>query len=601
MRVLHPHRAALDAQDAPRGVAELEDVAGQALDGEVLVERAETGPVGLQHHVVVGVVGDGAAGGHRGEAGAAPGAQLAVDHVAVQVGGAAAPPGRESAREHREKLPPPVAIEVPVRPGAANRREQGVLAPVLRRHHGDRLLRQHVEGSDRHVQRIELTAPNRVQDRCALDQLVAGEREQPALRGAVHRVAGAAGALQEGRDGARGAELADEIDVADVDPELERRGGHQRLEVAGLQALLGREPALAREAAVVRGDVLLAERLGQRPGDALRHAARVDEHERGAVRLDEGAEPPVDLGPDLAGHHRLERRLGQLKREVALPGMTGVDDGAFARLAVVAPGEEVGDGLDGALGRRQPDAGDGPAGERVQAFEREREVGAPLVARDGVDLVDDRGADAREHGPPAFAREQDVERLRRRHQDVRRLPAHGLASRARGVAGAHHGPDTGTGLTCLVQRAVDAFERHLQVLVHVVAEGLERRDVEDPGRVGERGPAAVTDQGVDGGEKSGQGLAGARGRGDERMAAPGHRLPCLLLARGRCPEVRGEPGRDGGVESIQGHAGVMVEGALPAARSGIAREPDVFTPWLSIRADFTSMSQRKCRHVDVEG
>ena len=38
LRVLHPDRAPLDAQDAPRGVAELEDVAGQALDREVLVE-----------------------------------------------------------------------------------------------------------------------------------------------------------------------------------------------------------------------------------------------------------------------------------------------------------------------------------------------------------------------------------------------------------------------------------------------------------------------------------------------------------------------------------------------------------------------------------
>ncbi len=41
LRVLDPHRAALDAQDALRRVAELEDVAGQALDREVLVDRAD--------------------------------------------------------------------------------------------------------------------------------------------------------------------------------------------------------------------------------------------------------------------------------------------------------------------------------------------------------------------------------------------------------------------------------------------------------------------------------------------------------------------------------------------------------------------------------
>jgi len=37
MGVLHPHRVRLDPQDAPGGVAELEDVAGQGLDGEVLI------------------------------------------------------------------------------------------------------------------------------------------------------------------------------------------------------------------------------------------------------------------------------------------------------------------------------------------------------------------------------------------------------------------------------------------------------------------------------------------------------------------------------------------------------------------------------------
>ena len=86
-------------------------------------------------------------------------------------------------------------------------------------------------------------------------------------------MAGAADALQERGDRARRAELADQVDVADVDAELERRGGDQRLQLAALQALLGVEPLLARQAAVVRGDVLLAEPLGQVARRALGHAA----------------------------------------------------------------------------------------------------------------------------------------------------------------------------------------------------------------------------------------------------------------------------------------------------------------------------------------
>ena len=66
----------------------------------------------------------------------------------------------------------------------------------------------------------------------------------------MHRVTGAPGTLQEGRDGAGGAELADQVDIPDVDPELQRGGGHQGLELAGLEALLRRETALARKAAV---------------------------------------------------------------------------------------------------------------------------------------------------------------------------------------------------------------------------------------------------------------------------------------------------------------------------------------------------------------
>ena len=61
---------ALDLQDPPRRVAELEDVADVRFDGEVLVERADERALGLLADLVVGDVGDRAAAGDRGEAGA---------------------------------------------------------------------------------------------------------------------------------------------------------------------------------------------------------------------------------------------------------------------------------------------------------------------------------------------------------------------------------------------------------------------------------------------------------------------------------------------------------------------------------------------------
>ena len=142
---------------------------------------------------------------------------------------------------------------VAIGPGAAHQREELVLAPLARGDLGDDLLRQHVERLLGDRQPVELAAPDAVEQRRAFDQLVARERKQPALGRAVDRVAGAPDPLQEARDRARRAELADQIDVADVDAELERGGRDQRLQLAALQPLLGVEPLLLGEAAVMRG------------------------------------------------------------------------------------------------------------------------------------------------------------------------------------------------------------------------------------------------------------------------------------------------------------------------------------------------------------
>ena len=70
---------------------------------------------------------------------------------------------------------------------------------------------------------------------------------------------------------------------ADVDAELERGGGDERLHLAGLEAALEGEAALLREAAVVGADVLFADALGEGEGDALGEAAGVHEDEGRAV------------------------------------------------------------------------------------------------------------------------------------------------------------------------------------------------------------------------------------------------------------------------------------------------------------------------------
>ena len=121
MRVLDPDDAALDAHDAVGVVAELEDVAGQALDGEVLVDAADRVVLGFQHHLVVGGVRNRAAGGQRGQPRATPAAQHVVDGIVMDQRAAPPAAGGEPLGQHVHDGGEVLAGQSAVRPGAAQR------------------------------------------------------------------------------------------------------------------------------------------------------------------------------------------------------------------------------------------------------------------------------------------------------------------------------------------------------------------------------------------------------------------------------------------------------------------------------------------------
>ena len=218
--------------------------------------------------------------------------------------------------------------------------------------------------------------------------------------------------MQQGGDRARRGELAHQVHLADVDPELQRRGGHQCAQLAALQARLRVQPRFLGHAAVVRGDVLLAEALGQMARDALRLPAGVDEHQRGAVLTHELRQAIIQLRPDFSGHHRLERRGGDLQLQVALAHVARVDDGAVG-CAIGAHSacadEEAGHVLDGLLRCGQAHARERPAGERLEPLERERQMHAAFAAHHGMDLIHDHRTGAREHPPAGLGTEQDIQ------------------------------------------------------------------------------------------------------------------------------------------------------------------------------------------------
>ena len=108
---------------------------------------------------------------------------------------------------------------------------------------------------------------------------------------------GAAHALQRHGNRARRVDLADQIDGADIDAQLQRRRRHQQANLAVLQLALGVQAQLARQAAVMRRDQFFADALAQVQRHALGQPPRVDEDQRGAMLQRQLGEAVVDLAP----------------------------------------------------------------------------------------------------------------------------------------------------------------------------------------------------------------------------------------------------------------------------------------------------------------
>ncbi len=170
--------------------------------------------------------------------------------------------------------------QMPVRIRTPNRFEQPRLIPIIGGAHRDDLLSQDVEWCFRNDQPVELAAPDREHECRALDELVTRGREQPALGYRAAPVPGPPDALQSDGDRTWRSHLAHEVDRADVDSKLERRGGDKHSELAGFQTAFGLESDLPRQASVMGRHDVCADALGQVERDALGQPPRVDEHER---------------------------------------------------------------------------------------------------------------------------------------------------------------------------------------------------------------------------------------------------------------------------------------------------------------------------------
>ena len=140
--------------------------------------------------------------GTGGEAGGAAAADDAVDAVEVDEGGGAAAAVANAGGEHVDDFDVGLAGQRSERSRPTEEAEEVVQRPVLAGGLGDDLLGEHVEGGDELDDSVEFAGADGAHEGGALDQFVAGCREQAALWTKAEGVAGAADALQKDGDAA---------------------------------------------------------------------------------------------------------------------------------------------------------------------------------------------------------------------------------------------------------------------------------------------------------------------------------------------------------------------------------------------------------------
>ena len=472
---------------------------------------------------------------------------------------------------------------------------------LVRRAQSDEPLREDVERRVGDDDLFDDAVADAAARRGRLDDVVAILRDDDARRDGARAVSRAADALQRRRHAARAAEHDHAVDVADVDAELERGRADDGAQRSRAQRGLGAVANVALERAVMHADAPVARHgLGARPvfrhGDRTARVTRVPPITRiarisrvarvsritGATRvtrvtlsLSKGERHFFHLVRDALGlaahvgeHERRAHVARQLVRgaralrqrrhragerrddvEPHLAQAAAVDDRAVA----VRPGKVRGDAFERRDGRRQTDAAQRHARDLRQRLQQQREVRAALVAGQRVHLVDDHRLDVRELLAIALHRDHQRQRLGRREQHVRRAAHHQPPLFDRRVAGAHAGAHERLAhAPAPLRRALRVgpledphlAQRAAQVVLDVVAERAQRRDVEAVRPREELVGVAQAGEPRDHREKRRERLPGAGRRADQGVAALRRQGQRLRLRRRRGAEVLVAPRRD---------------------------------------------------------
>src|SRR2546427_69284 len=269
-----------------------------------------------------------------------------------------------------------------------------------------------------------------------------GHKLDRTSRGLGQLVARSSDPLDEGRDLPRRVVLDDLIDRPDVDPELEGGRRHEPFDVSAFESGLDALPFLAGEGAVVDGDVLSEHREART--EELGQGAGVHEDERGAAlveRIVDRGEPGCRLRGDVevsGGLEILVDRAGPLDAVFVL-----LLEGSHQDFERVLTAEEGRDGSRMADRRGEPDTLEA-TGDRTQAFESDGELDSSAIRRELMDFVDDDVFGVLQMTLHDLPRQNCLERLGSRNEDVRRSRGLFPPFGRRSVAMAHRSRQTRT-------------------------------------------------------------------------------------------------------------------------------------------------------------
>ena len=245
----------------------------------------------------------------------------------------------------------------------------------------------------------------------------------------------------------------------------------------------------------------------------------------------------VDLAPHLIAGDRSKFGRRNLHREVELAAMPDIHHG---RCRPVRASQKMRHQLNRLLRRRQSDARR-LTSQQVKALQRQGKMRAALVVGHGVNFVHDHRLHIAQDRPALVGRKQDVERLRRGHQDVRRTLQHVAPLFRQRVAGAHGGADFRHQHSALCGQRENFAQRSFEVLLDVIAQGLQRRDVQHLSAVARRTVECLAYQAINADQERGKRLAGTGRRRNQRRASRQDFRPALLLWFRRRSEPPDEP------------------------------------------------------------